>query len=477
MGNNESYSESYSDSSYWNVFTMASINECDSEPILKEQLHCQLCSVTLENQLLTSCCSNNVCESCMKSTQEGVDHCPLCKSEPVNETIDKQFQRLIDEQIVHCSQKERGCSWEGKQVDLKDHLDSSDKEGCQYVLTPCLECKKKVYRSELKQHMDEECQLRPYECEFCKNYSSTFEDVTIQHYFECPDFLMPCPNQCINEKFKRGELDEHLLTTCPNEVVPCTFSEMGCTEKMKRSDLQKHIEANILHHQLMMCDAFKEIKKENDMLKRDHEELKALQSAQETADYWINGCKKLSEGIKETHWREYLTSLAVFSTNIPEPICPVIFKWSNYERMLNKSKEKGKFYYFRPFYTHSGGYKMQLRIYPSGIDHGKDTHISMYCHIMKGENDDKLKWPFEGTIEVLMLNQVENDKHFGQEIWELQSLPYDVIRQPDSYQIRNESGWGKAQFASLSEVMSFSPHKQYLMNDALYFKVTATITM
>ena len=163
----------------------------------------------------------------------------------------------------------------------------------------------------------------------------------------------------------------------------------------------------------MMCDAFKEIKKENDMLKRDHEELKALQSAQDTADYWINGCKKMSEGIKETHWREYLTSLAVFSTNIPEPICPVIFKWSNYERMLNKSKEKGKFYYFRPFYTHSGGYKMQLRIYPSGIDHGKDTHIFLYCHIMKGENDDKLKWPFEATIEVLMLNQVENDKHFG----------------------------------------------------------------
>ena len=62
---------------------------------------------------------------------------------------------------------------------------------------------------------------------------------------------MPCPNQCINEKFKRGELDEHLLTMCPNEVVPCTFSEMGCTEKMKRSDLQKHIKANILQHHAM----------------------------------------------------------------------------------------------------------------------------------------------------------------------------------------------------------------------------------
>ena len=67
-----------------------------------------------------------------------------------------------------------------------------------------------------------------------------------------------------------------------------------------------------------------------------------------------------------------------------------------------------------------------------------------------------------------MLNQVEDDNHYGQEIWELQSLPFDVIRQPCSFQIRNESGWGKAQFVALTEVTSFSPHKQYLMSDCLY---------
>ena len=456
---------------------MASSSECDSEPISKELQQCQLCSASLEDQVLTTdCCSNQVCESCSESTHEGVNQCALCNnSEPVNGIIDKEFQRLMDEQIVNCSQKEHGCSWVGKQIDLNSHLDNEE-EGCQYVLTPCLECEKKVYRSKLKQHTDEECQLRPYSCKFCDNYTSTFEDVTAQHYFECPDFVLPCPNQCTDKKFKRRELDDHLLTVCPNEVVPCTFSEMGCTKTMKRSDLQQHLEANILNHQLILCGAFKEMKIENDMLRKDHEELKVLKNAQDTSEYWINGCRRMAEGIRETHWREYLTSLAVFSTNIPEPVCPVIFKWSNYERMLDKSRDKGKFYYFRPFYTHSGGYKMQLRIYPSGVDHGRGTHISLYCHIMKGENDDNLKWPFEGTIEVTMLNQVENDKHHSQEIWELQCLPYDVIRQPESYQIRNESGWGKAQFVSLSEVTSFSPHKQYLMNDSLYFKVTATTT-
>ena len=446
---------------------MASSNDCDSESSLKELGQSPHCSETLEDYFVTKCCSNHVGES---TTQENVSHRPICKPKPVNEAVDKEFQRIIDEQIVQYSQKDHGCSWVGKGM---RHLNNNAEE-CHLI--PCLKCEKKVYHNKLKQHIDEECQLRPYACEFCNKYSSTYDNVITQHYFECPDFLMPCPNQCTDVKFKRSNLDEHLLTECPDEIVSCRFSEMGCKDKMKRSELQQHMEDSVLQHQLLMCDAFKEIKKENEQLRRDQEELAALKSAQDTPGYWINGCKRMAEGIKETHWREYLTSLAVFSTNIPEPICPIIFKWSNYERMLNKSKEKGKFYYFRPFYTHSEGYKMQLRIYPSGVDHGKDTHISLYCHIMKGENDDKLKWPFEGTVEVLMLNQVEDDKHYGQEIWELQSLPFDVIRQPDSFQIRNESGWGKAQFVALTEVTSFSPLKQYLMNDCLYFKVTCNTT-
>ena len=61
---------------------------------------------------------------------------PLCKSEPVNEMIDKEFQHLIDGQIVHCSQKEHGCLWEGKQVDLKDHLNSSDKKRVSVCINP-----------------------------------------------------------------------------------------------------------------------------------------------------------------------------------------------------------------------------------------------------------------------------------------------------------------------------------------------------
>ena len=73
------------------------------------------------------------------------------------------------------------------------------------------------------------------------------------------------------------------------------------------------------------------------MLKKDNEELR---KAQKTAEYWINGYKLMAKGVKKTHWREYLCSLAVVCTNIPQPICSVILKWADYGVIKLKAKEK-----------------------------------------------------------------------------------------------------------------------------------------
>ena len=99
MGTIES---AYSELSYWSGFVKASSSESNSESILKEQQQCQLCSASLEDQvLMTDCCSNQIFESCSESTHESINHCTLCnKSEPVNGTIDNEFQCLMDEQIV-----------------------------------------------------------------------------------------------------------------------------------------------------------------------------------------------------------------------------------------------------------------------------------------------------------------------------------------------------------------------------------------
>ena len=58
-----------------------------------------------------------------------------------------------------------------------------------------------------------------------------------------------------------------------------------------------------------------------------------------------------------------------------------------------------------PFYTHKYGYKMCLRLYPLGDGMGKNTHISLFFVVMKGEYDSLLPWPFANGVSLTLINQ------------------------------------------------------------------------
>ena len=129
-----------------------------------------------------------------------------------------------------------------------------------------------------------------------------------------------------------------------------------------------------------------------------------------------------------------------------------------------------KYYYTRPFYTHHNGYKMQLRVYP----YKDNKAISVYCHLMKGERDNHLRWPYKGNITITLLNQLEDSQHYTKTVHLGVSAEQAVSIKSDK--IRNETGYGYPEFISLSKVESSIAHKQYLMNDTLYFKISATVT-
>ena len=41
----------------------------------------------------------------------------------------------------------------------------------------------------------------------------------------------------------------------------------------------------------------------------------------------------------------------------------------------------------------------------------EDSHVSMFICLMKGENDDGLKWPFKGYVAIRLLNWKEDKQH------------------------------------------------------------------
>ena len=46
------------------------------------------------------------------------------------------------------------------------------------------------------------------------------------------------------------------------------------------------------------------------------------------------------------------------------------------------------------FYTSKYGYKLSLKLYINGDKTVRNTHLSLYVTIMRGEYDSLLKWPF-----------------------------------------------------------------------------------
>ena len=77
-------------------------------------------------------------------------------------------------------------------------------------------------------------------------------------------------------------------------------------------------------------------------------------------------------------------------------ICPVNITFSNFEQ----HRKSNNIWYSSPFYTHPRGYKMCLAIHANGNGKWRGKYISVFLHLMQGQFDDDLKWPFHDKISI-----------------------------------------------------------------------------
>ena len=71
---------------------------------------------------------------------------------------------------------------------------------------------------------------------------------------------MKCPNSC-GAQFKRRTANSHDLV-CPEAMVDCQFVEEGCDIKLKRKDLESHLDANMKQHLSQLMTAHVKMKQE-----------------------------------------------------------------------------------------------------------------------------------------------------------------------------------------------------------------------
>ena len=310
---------------------------------------------------------------------------------------------------------------------MKEHLAS-----CDFTLLPCPnECymyesgsgdKLKVVqllRKDMEKHTKEECPRRQYECPHCKK-PGEYEEWTTIHLDECPMIEVPCPKRKCERSMVRSYLSKH-LQECLFEEVPCKYANIGCKEEILRKNLGEH-EGDSQHHLQLAIDTVHQ----QQITIRDQESIQAL-----------------SRGM------------------------PMKYKFTKYDQ----HKSADDIVHIPAFYTSPGGYKMSIDMYANGDGESKDSHVSVYAYLMKGENDDHLPWPFTGRVTIELLNQLEDKNHYSMTI---KSIRNDASSQRVVNKERSSTGWGEECYIAHSSLGYNAAKKcQYLKDDCLYFRISA----
>ena len=300
---------------------------------------------------------------------------------------------------------------------------------------------------------------RPYSCGYCQVHESTFEDVTDIHYFECPKYPVTCPNVCRRNPFERQEIEGHLEDDCTLAKVSCPLHYAGCEVELPRKDMPEHMKDTVTHLTLLanvtlsLVNENQELKevvgKKNQQIDEMAQEVHGLRQKMAASEAET---RKSFAGLRQSMHDKFQAHDKVDREvqELKASVQELTFHKVGLPISFRVEQDVEENVYLPFFYTHSHGYKFCLDVYPQGIGDRKGTHVSIYTHLMEGQFDDHLKWPFRGGITIQIVNQVGDHDHVES------TIPYND-RAPDSTAGRvtdknRASGWGVLEFFPLANL-------------------------
>jgi len=376
-----------------------------------DTLVCKICIHPCRDPYLSGCCGHNFCKSCLDNAMRSDATCPLCRTEPFAIFPNKLSDREIRSLHVMCTNKERGCEWQGELNNINNHLGNSS--GCRYEDVKCSnKCGMMLQRQHLTSHTETECPCRKFDCKYCQG-TGEYQFIEGEHKEQCPKLPLPCPNKCEVGSVPREDMDAH-RKECPLEIVQCEYHNVGCEEKItqirKREHEQQQMEEHLSLTKRRLTDTQQELADTKLQLSKSVELMNALMVTLHQATGQASPTSAAS-AVSVAQWWVKLTAMATMFKS-GDQACPVVINISEF----SKKKRENTAWYSGPFYTHTKGYKICLLIYPSGQDYAEGTHISVFLCLMKGSHDDELTWPLSGKFEVKLLNQISDCEHYSM-VW------------------------------------------------------------
>ena len=457
----------------------SSNNKCRYSLLLKSSIDfiCPVCKDLLYNPQQATCCKEHICEPCIQLIKEEKGPCPVCRNKKFPVKVNSRFRKKLSSQEVVCPNVTKGCEWTGYLNNLESHLDSVS-GSCDYVVVSCpLDCGMMLERYQLTRHAADKCINRSRKLNLRKVVT---------------EMWVPCSNMC-GQFVDKGYLQDHLTSDCPLRIVSCPCSILGCqTKEITHKDLRDHINASTEDHIHLITEYTEQLQarekkveeegkrlermaevllhkeivsEEKDinkqfLLKRRVEELEILLEAKnnEIADL----CNKVAElkTAQITASDRYVKHVPFFNVGMYRFTMTDV---NNYIRPVG-----GKLcWQSDPFYTHENGYKMQFM-----VDIVLNS-LRLSLYILPGEYDKGLPWPMKGTIALVLLNQLTNDKHYEYKFVYNQTTPRSVAGRVEKGSSRSDKNVSISQKLSLASL----PHSRtlntlYLHKNQLEFAIS-----
>ena len=188
-----------------------------------------------------------ICNSCYKRLLNENENTLFLKDyflDKQNSIITKQ---IISNYTVSCLNS--NCNWEGKLLQLKNHLEKE----CNYQKIKCSECKLTLLRKDLNSHLFK-CNYDKNIKKICKFCNEEIKNGKIEEHFEkCPEMFEDCDKNC-GKKMKRKDLSNHKLV-CPENIIKCQYWNYGCKKLIKRKYKEDHEKLEIYNHYNLINDA------------------------------------------------------------------------------------------------------------------------------------------------------------------------------------------------------------------------------
>ena len=333
------------------------------------------------------------------------DNCPACRGN-FTTSPDGFNARKIGDITVKCPNAGRGCLWMGTLRESEDHLGNN-------------------------------CDYEEVQCEHC-DHRGDRKEVNCLHPTWCEEFPLRCPNQpgC-QAILTRATVEDH-LEQCPEQVLACKFAFAGCRVFVSRKNFDEHLRVDCERHDQFCV-----------------ERVEKLSSVVLISQLNASGDNS-SNVDRDICYRPWLCSPCLKIQPTPSHILTIEHQSIPVYGSFEADSD--------PFYSHVGGYKFQLVV---NVDHG-NTCINASVHLLEGENDDHLMFPFKGSLTLSLMNQ-RIDRDHKQRV--LQLNPQFCQRQnqatieerPNSFSITPCCRWKE----SSSSVPS------YVVGGRLYIKVSS----